>query len=471
MNFSKIKALLIFPSLILAAPAVSAVELLKRHRYEEAASIWVQDIKTSPMDEKGMRALKGLSLAYEQLGSFYAHMHEFSLALQGTYFEGVLSEVNSPLTHFYLGQIHYLNGDGKKAQESIENALKVPGAKIPEYHEVFLAFSKNRPKNSVIPTNFSKKNTVHWQALDLAESLPANIPVGMVADSPRSRRCQLSILSRSIEPRIEEVTRLLSTVIKEAEEPEISQDPGKNTQISFYDPYLLETLSRTYLALSKWYQLKLLTEEKKFPDLAKKFSTRRGIAEVCLALKQETEAMNYLDASDDSQDNKIVKAKILGKQGKVADAKLILETLAKGPKDPALYRDLADAYNFLSIDLDKAEALALKALRDRNGANYYRVHASIFMKLGQVEKAAAEYAKGYKIEFRNRIDQIDPEYMAEYSYAIFMSSKMRYEEIVETLYHLQKEFPTCRQMHNAMQGISASSARGYEVNKILRKGG
>jgi hypothetical protein len=68
------------------------------------------------------------------------------------------------------------------------------------------------------------------------------------------------------------------------------------------------------------------------------------------------------------------------------------------------------------------------------------------------------------------MDQIDPEYMSDYSLAIFLTSKMRYEEVVETLYHLQKEIPACRQMHYAMQGISADEARGYESQRIFRKG-
>jgi hypothetical protein len=64
----------------------------------------------------------------------------------------------------------------------------------------------------------------------------------------------------------------------------MSQDPGRNTQIDFFDPFLLETLSRTYLSLAKWSQMRLLEEEKKFPALAEKFFTRRSLAETCLLL-------------------------------------------------------------------------------------------------------------------------------------------------------------------------------------------
>jgi hypothetical protein len=140
-------------------------------------------------------------------------------------------------------------------------------------------------------------------------------------------------------------------------------------------------------------------------------------------------------------------------------------------KNPALIRDVAECYYFLSIDLEKGLQLAAKALRDRNGANYHRTRAGLLLAAGQADAALQEYGKGYKIEFRNRIDQIDPEYMSDYSHAIFLTSKMRYDEIVETLYHLQKEFPACRQMHYAMQGISAGMARSFEAQRIFRKGG
>src|SRR6185295_19244601 len=99
-------ALLLLPAFSAAASS-DPVDLFKRHRYEEAASIWEKDIKASPLDEKGVRSLKGLSLAYHQMGSLYGRFQPFSLALQSAYYRGVLSDGASPLALYFLGQIQY----------------------------------------------------------------------------------------------------------------------------------------------------------------------------------------------------------------------------------------------------------------------------------------------------------------------------------------------------------------------------
>ncbi len=470
MIFSRTRVFLILPALAGAGPSSDPLDLLRRHRYEEAAANWEKDANASPLDEKGVRALKGVSLAYHQLGSLYARLHRFSLALGEEYYEGVLAGANSPLALYYLGQIQFQNSRWGDAVSSFEKARKQGGSKVPDVNEAFLAFARAKQKNLSDPGNLPQSNAALWQELDLYAAAPSAIPAGLKVDSPRARRCRLSILARSPEPMLPELRQSLKAVVED-QQPEVSQDPGKNTQIDFYDPYLLETLSRAYLIVAKWLQARLLEEEKKFPELAQKLFTRRNQAETCLLLGQYAEALEALGAEDNAVEARILRAKILGKLGKLADARALLEDVAQGTKNPAQIRDVAECYYFLSIDLDKGLQLSALALRDKNGANFYRTRAQLLMASDQADAAVQEFSKGYKIEFRNRIDQIDPEYMCDYSYAIFLTSKMRYDEIVETMYHLQKEFPACRQMHYAMQGISAALARGYEPGVIFRKGG
>jgi tetratricopeptide (TPR) repeat protein len=216
--------------------------------------------------------------------------------------------------------------------------------------------------------------------------------------------------------------------------------------------------------------LRIKNEEVKFPNLAAKFNTQFALAESCARLGQWKDALGYLGQSMDFQ-SQILKAQIFANQNRVPEAKALLQTLANSSKSPSEQRDIADCYYLLRLDLDKGLKLAGQAVREKNSANFYRSYANLLFVNGQTEAAMQQYAKGYKIEYRNRIDQIDPEYMCDYSLAIFKTNKLRYEEIVETLYHLQKEFPACRQMHYCMQGISAGLARSYESQRIFRKGG
>jgi hypothetical protein len=247
-------------------------------------------------------------------------------------------------------------------------------------------------------------------------------------------------------------------------------DQGKNTQINFYDPFLLSTLSDAFYTLSKLTNLRIKEQERRFPELAVKFGTDLALAEAALRLGQVKEASAYLGSQPGLQAG-LLKAQLLARQKKAREAGQVLEELAKDLKSPSDRRDLAETYYLIGLELDKGLKLAAQAVRDRNGPNYHRTYAQLLFATGQTEAAIQQYAKGYKIEYRNRIDQIDPEYMADYSYAIFRTNKLRYEEIVETLYHLQKEFPACRQMHYCMQGISAGLARSFESQRIFRKGG
>jgi tetratricopeptide (TPR) repeat protein len=217
--------------------------------------------------------------------------------------------------------------------------------------------------------------------------------------------------------------------------------------------------------------LRIREEEKRFPELAAKFNTDEALAESCLRLGQYKEASVYLPKANTDFQIQLLKAQVLARTGKAGEARALLETLASGTKSAADRRDIADCYYLLGLDLDKGLKLAGMAVKDKNGPNYYRTYANLLFASGQTESAMQQYAKGYKIEYRNRIDQIDPEYMSDYAFAIFKTNKLRYEEIVETLYHLQKEFPACRQMHYCMQGISAGLARSYESQRIFRKGG
>ena len=464
-------ALLLIPVFAGAVVSSDPVDLFKRHRYEEAASIWEKDVRGASLDEKGVRALKGLSMAYHQLGSLYARLHPFSLALQAEYYRGVLSEGGSALALYYQGQVQCQNGRWDSAAISFEKARKTGGAKVPAEDDVFLAYALGRRGNNSNPNVTLKSSSGRWQALDLSGADPSAIPADLKTQSPRERRCRLSILSRSSTPMVTETYQVLQSVLRDGQNPEMSQNPGRNTQLDFYDPFLLETLSRACFALSQWWQMRLLEEEKRFPVPSGKFSTPRSVAETCLLRGRYPEALQYLGSKDSDAETRLLRAKILGKLGRLAEARELIEGVSREAKTPVILREVAESYYFLTIDLQKGLRLATQALKDKDGANYYRISAALLLATGQNDAALQEYARGYKIEFRNRIDQNDPEYMSDYSFAIFLSNKMRYEEIVETLYHLQKEIPACRQMHYAMQGISAASARSYEAQRIFRKGG
>ncbi|MDQ3002385.1 MAG: hypothetical protein M3Y08_14125 [Fibrobacterota bacterium] len=476
MTFSRNKGLFLFLFAFLHVPSEGKedpVALIRRHRYDEAIAAWDKDLEGGKLDEKAMRALKGKSLAYFRLGSLYDVYSGFSNAIMAEYYSALVEIGASAINYMYLGQIQYQLGKYADAKSSFEKAKKLGGAgpNVMEMANVFLYFTRKRLGEAVGEMNLGvKDNAAQWQSMELQGSVAGDIPPGMAGQSQRSRRSKLAILIRTNSPAITEIENTLKAVLNDAQQPEMYLDQGKNTQINFYDPFLMETLSDAYYTLSKLTNVRIKDEERKYPDLAAKFNTDRAIAESCLRLGQWKEAAAFL-GKDGDVEGQLVKVQVLAHTNKVAEAKSLLEFLTNSSKSPSDKREIADCYYLLGFDLDKGLKLAGQAVKEKNGPNYNRTYANLLFATGQVEAAMQQYAKGYKIEYRNRIDQIDPEYMTDYSFAIFKTNKLRYEEIVETLYHLQKEFPACRQMYYCMQGISAGLARNFESQRIFRKGG
>jgi tetratricopeptide (TPR) repeat protein len=232
----------------------------------------------------------------------------------------------------------------------------------------------------------------------------------------------------------------------------------------------LRVLGRGYLALSKWTNGKLLIQEKAFPALTAKFNTRLAMAESVLLLEQPDEALKIL-ASESGFDVERLRARALAQKGKNKEALANLKRMIPSTRSASQKRDLAETFTQIGEGIDQGLILISDALRDKPSSPYHRAHANLLLADGKPDLAIKAFARGYKIENRNRIDQIDPEYMCDYSHALYDNYKLRYEEIVETLYHLQKEFPAARSMYYAMQGISAGMARNYDANPIFRKGG
>ncbi len=472
MIFSKPNKLLITGSvflLLVATINADPVDLIKRHRYSEAIEVWNNDIKPGKVDEKGLRAIKGKALAYEKLGGLYQEFHKFSLFLLDAYYADQWQNYPTAISALYEGQIQFYFGNFAMAKTFLEKAKKGPKATsvIIEMADVYIAQSKRKLGEAEAGSLNLKDNAAIWQNLEFKD---ADYPKNLAATSARSHRCKLKLMLTNPSS-LADLENAINALLADAEQPEAYSDQGKNSQINFYDPNELFTLSQAFYTASKLLNLQILNEEKKFPDIASKFNTNVALAENYLSLDQVTEADGAL-ANESSIPGMLLKARILAKQNKVKEAKLILEDLVKkNGKNSSVKRDIAECYALIGIDLAVGARLSEQTLREKNNPIYYKTYGSLLLAMGQNESALAQLAKGYKIEFRNRIDIIDPEYMIQYGFAIFKTNKLRYEEIVETLYHLQKEFPACRQMYYCMQGISAGLARNYESQRILRKGG
>lgn len=469
MIFSATRGFAFLGLLATVVAAADPVEMYRRHRYAQAVELWRQDSEAKKVDEKALRAWKGTALAYHQLGALYLRLAGFSETLSADYYAGVLEQASEPRANLYLGQILFHAGKTAEAaaQFSAASKFKFPsGALEADLLEVYQEAVKGKGEGLKRFTSGEKA----WLALDLRGVGPEAIPQGLEATDARERRSQLSLLTRSKKAAIDEVEALIPIVEEEGQQPEAVGDLGKSTQLNFYDPFVLRVLGRGYLALSKWTNERLLGQEKAFPALTAKFNTRLAMAESALLLEQPSEAMTILEP-ETGFDAERLRARALAQSGNTKDAVANLKRLAAASRSASQKRDLAETFAIVGDGIDQGLSLISDALRDKPSSPYHRAHANLLLANGQADLAIKAFARGYKIENRNRIDQIDPEYMCDYSRALYDNYKLRYEEIVETLYHLQKEYPAARSMYYAMQGISAGMARNYDANPIFRKGG
>ncbi|MFC1584343.1 hypothetical protein ACFL5V_02210 [Fibrobacterota bacterium] len=461
-------ALFLIPAVI---GRTDPLDLLQKNHFIESIQEWDKAVQGKKMTEEKLRALKGQAVAYEKLGKLYKKFHEFFFVLLEEYYNAISKHIQSPTLMLYQGQIDYYDGNYSNAVKKMEKVIinKKASLREKDMAKVYRHYAMNKIRKKDLRLVFkSKFNDVKWQMVELDERL--GVPKGLKAKGPRSERNKLNMLLRDKKAKDEDVQNSLDKILGFDNFAEIILNKGKLTQVNFYDPMMLQTLSHAFFYLSKAKNLDIIRNERKHPVLAKKFKTAYNLANAYYHLGRLEEAENLLQG-DNSKKAYLLQARIKMKRKEPVQAKKTLANIARGNLSPAMKRDVGFAFFELGLDKQRALKLTGLAVSEKPISSYYQTYAAVLFGLGQKEKALEAYAKGYKIQFRNSIEHINPEYMVDYTFAIYRTSKMRYDEVVETLYHLQKAYPASRQMHYCMQGIAAAESRTFEGEKIFKKGG
>lgn len=443
--------------------------LLKSNRYLEAVQAWDKDLKQSDKTEGRLRALKGQALAYSKLGELYVSLDEFNQTLSKEFYQGIQKLESSPKVVFYLGQIDFTHGDYEACEKKMRNVLpKLKETDLQNIAKVYLHYSLvNMGKKSGTAVIDNKSSEAVWLNLEFSGAQKA--PESLEAEGGRSLRSKAEIALRDESPKISEIEENLNLLLALADEPEDFLNQGKLTQINFYDPLLLTTISRTFFTLSILKNREVDQYKKDFPELSEKFETALEIAESHFQLGNYTKAKKLAEQLDGEKPS-VLLAKIYTEENNLKTAKKILSSL-ENSKNPSILREVGSLYQSSGLDSKKGLKLVAEAIGNTKSPVGYQRYGTMLRKLKKYQNSLEMFAKGYKIQFRNDVEKNDPSYMVEYAYAIFEGSKMRYEEVVETMFHIQKAYPACRQMHYYIQGIAAAEARIYDSNQTFRKGG
>ncbi len=450
--------------------ASDPLALLRRNRYLEAVKAWEKDAVEPAVSEKKIRALGGQAIAYQRLGSLYELLQGFAAELHNDYYKTVAKHYDSPILNLYRGQISYYNGHYPNAIQFFDKVLSSSKSApfLNDMAKVYRHYGMNEIRKKklslILRTKFS---TVKWQLLQLDEK--ADYPSDLACKNVRSYRNKLSIIVRQNTQREESVQNVLAQLLSKSEFAENYLDKGELTQVNFYDPLFFQTASQAFYYLAQLKYLSIESQGAAFPDLVEKFNTDYNLANIYFKLGLLDKAKSRL-AAEGTPDFLILKARVMAAEGDNTEAKKLLKTAYKSSKNPEVQRDAGYAYFLTGLDNKLALKLTAKATKSRSISSFYRRNAAVLLGVGQIQKALELYGKGYKIQYRNSVEHIDPEYMTEYAHAIYKSGKMRYDEVIETLYYLQKSFPGCRQMHYCMQGIAAAESNNFANEKIFRKG-
>jgi tetratricopeptide (TPR) repeat protein len=443
--------------------------LLQKNRYFKAIDAWDKDAVRKTVSQNKLRALKGQAIAYYKLGMLYKKLHEFSFALAEEYYKAIAKHTKTPTLYLYQGQIHYYYGRFNKASKLFERVIinRKATQKEKDLAKIYRHYSLNRIRGKNLRLLLKSKDpAVNWQMLTMKNT--TEIPGDLQAKDIRSMKNKLDLLLRQEKIDEKEVKKYLNKILQAAD-AEIILNKGKLTQINFYDPMVLYTLSRAFFQMSKLRYKKLAKYSGRYPTLSSKFRTAYNLAEVNYELGLLREAEKQVK-SDRTKNGYLLRARIKAKRNQPDEAKELLNALTAKDNSPSAKREAGYAFYELGLSNKKALFLSNSALQKKKTSLYYRRYAAILYGSGKYDEALEAYAKGYKIQFKNNVDYLDPAYMIEYAFAIFKTSKMRYEEVVETLYHIQKAYPVCRQLHYCMQGIAAADAQAISGEKIFRKG-
>jgi len=447
------------------------VTLLKKHQYFQAIKVWDHDASQKSFTADKLKALKGQGIAYKHLGDLYSVFHKFSQELYKKYYESISKSSSSISLIFYKAQLEFYSGNYQLAIKLMESVIR-DNRTVPQFRDlakVYRHFSLNKIHRKKGRFNLrSSFPSVTWQMHELDETKA--IPVGVDTPDSRSHRNKLRMLVRQTNSSENEVKTHLQYFLNKREEAEYFLNKGKLTQVNFFDPLILETLAKTFYWLSGYRYEILIKHESKFPELAKKFHTSFSLAEINYHLDKLKIAEKYLKRVT-SKKGILLHAKIEVKRSNKKAARKILKSLEKTAKNPALLRELGFTYFETGLSNRKGLKYTQLALRKKKTSSNYRRYASILFSIGKTQESLDTFGKGYKIQYRNSVVHNDPEYMIDYAQTIFLATKMRYDEVIETLYHIQKAYPVTRSLHYSMQGIAAANTNTFESEKIFRKGG
>ncbi len=456
-------------------PLTLGMKLYEKRHYEEAANLLRQSLATAGADRVGGINL-ALGMTYLKNATLHRELQQTSAVIYSEYLKRLSAQGKggSRFVSLYLAELLLDNGKPGEAAPLLERFLA--GENLPVQ---YLAIAKAELGLCYHMQGDQDKAKQLWESVAVSDpevqgALAAVYGrVGMAEREPLAM-CDKAIAAakkggkkipmRLVKDALSVYASLSQTdkgldLIRQADLRTFSYEEklGKNKTIYFYDPALLELLTKLYGQAALTY-LARSAADTKLRDTAEYYlgeaHYRFGSLEQASRFSAASVAAGKLPPSYRSRAS-VREAAILFRQGRKAEAVKEWEGLAqKLPADPELLAETVAACAELKAEAPKVLQRATTAAESGEGKKFFSVNAALgayYLDRKNYAKAVSFMEAGRDKGNKNKIEANDPLLLVELAEAYYRIKK--FSEAQEIYFEMGKQFPQVRQIQDALQGI------------------
>lgn len=478
----KLALSLAFLSLALAVhaaddPGGKIKELYRKHLYWQAATAFYGTLATGA-DEVDAAAALGFAMICLENARLHRDLHHLSVLIHMDYLTRLISDeeqAGSRLVSLYLGRTLLQAGEYAEAAAFLTQFLNAESSSPENRHlaqtslgTAFFRQGDTAKAAGIWEGVFDGAETTAVpraaavNAAGMAERLSAGV-CSEVLPRPENDSKQPSMWAATQALGVyadggclDEGFRLLGrTDFTRFFHKEV---PSENKIIYFYDPALLENLSRFFSRAALPY----LQQAAEASDERVAAAARFQLAGNLCAFGLPGKALTLVDAlmADDRMPSavkphlQVMAVSAHHRNGDRKGVEAILEDLLSAPPDDELTAELLLTCCRNRIDSPRLAVTAstlAQSVRERSSARLNYVLGKYFLQKKDYVKAVEFLESGRNKSKKNRLEYNDPLMLVDLAEVYYRTRK--YSEALEILFELGKHFPAVRQIQVALQGV------------------
>ncbi len=463
-----------------------AMEKYETHRYSEGIALLRKEIDGRQKDE--------LVLPYFILGRFYLKeaelyrtMYETSLMTTNDYLiklNSVRTGKKSKYLPYFMGLLYLETGQAKKAaatlqqfvnSNSVDTVLKEK-ARLKLGAAYYISGDRKKAEDiwaqvasageDVIAEKGYVYARLNIKLKDAVEMAQISINLSQKNGSKNHFKKYREIVFIYYKNDMSDAALGLMDKIS-LNEPEVLDNVEKNKAVRFYDPALLNDMSRIYYyAAGKYFnKVMSLRGREKYEDLIRFY-----LSEVNYRLNRYDDAINEingflkyskLDVKYNKKINILLGACYYKKGDKKQAVEIWDDLLNKNLEDDSAISALMDAYAELNVDA----TAVLKRIEIQTASKDEKKLKPFYNSLGMLYYSRKDYEKSVQaLELvrdkanKNKIEANDPVFLIRLANSYYRIKK--YSEALEIFFELGKAYPVVRQIQDTIQGVYSADEKG-----------